>query len=73
MQAEEEKTDLFNNPTSSTQLIAENVSHMFRTSFVNEKYADPSINILPESVNSSMINQPTECSNKLNAMQDPRI
>ena len=71
MQAEEEKTDPFNNPTSSTQLIADNVSNMFRTSFVNENYAGPSINILPASVSSSMINQPTECSNKLNPIQDP--
>ena len=71
MQAEEEKTDPFNNPTSSTQLIADNVSNMFRTSFVNENYAGPSINILPASVSGSMINRPTECRNKLNPMQDP--
>ena len=71
MQAEEEKTDHFNNPTSSTQLIADNVSNMFRTSFVNENYAGPFINILPARVSSSMINRLTECSNKLNAIQDP--
>ena len=70
MQAEEGKTDPFNNPTFSTQLIADNVSNMFRTSFVNKKCAGPSINF-PVSVSSSTINRPTECSNKLNAMQDP--
>ena len=71
MQEEEGKTDPFNNPTFSTQLIADNVSNMYRTSFENEKYAGPSINILPASVSSSIINRPTECSNKLNTMQDP--
>ena len=71
MQAEEEKTNPFNNPTSSTQLIADNVSNTFRTSFVNDNYAGPSINILPARVSSSMINRPTECINKLNAIQDP--
>ena len=68
--AEEGKTDPFNDPTFSTQLIADNVSNMFRTSFANEKYAGPSINIVPASVSSSTINRPAECSNKLNTMQD---
>ena len=71
MQAEAEKRDPFNNSTSSTQLIADNVSNMFRTSFVNENYAGPSVNILPARVSSSMINRPTECINKLNTIQDP--
>ena len=52
MQAEEKKTDPPNNSTPTTELIADNVSTVFRTSFVNEKYAGPSINILPASVSS---------------------
>ena len=44
---------------------------MLRTLFVNKNYAGPSIDILPASFSSSMINRSIECINRPNVIPDP--